>query len=152
MVCRVVGQHILDLAAALIGEAGGAHDDGAQGGLRAARLLAIKSETADHLDGDVFARSLARRHHVSPRHVHKLFESEGASVSQHLLGLRLETAWRRLRDTGPKTRAITAIAHHAGFGDFATFNRASRARVGMTPRNTRGLDATAAADLPPARR
>jgi AraC-like DNA-binding protein len=137
VVGRAMGLHILDLAAHLTQAADGARGPGASSGLRAARLHALKQDIQDNLAGDVSARALAQRHRVSPRYVHKLFETEGSSVSRYVLGLRLEAAGRKLGDPELRGRTIAEIAYAVGFGDIATFNRAFRERFGMTPGDAR---------------
>jgi AraC-like DNA-binding protein len=140
VVGQAMGRHILDLAAHLLGTARQARERGATSGLRAARLHALKEDIASNLTADVSATALARRHQVSPRYIHKLFEAEGTTVSQYVLGLRLEAVWRRLVDPGQRDRTIAEIVYAAGFGDISTFNRAFRVRFGMTPRDARRRD------------
>lgn len=137
VVGRVMGLHILDLAAPLTGVADGQLGPDGSGGLRAARLQALMQDIQDNLAGDVSAGALAMRHRVSSRYVHKLFESVGSSVSRYVLGLRLEAVHRRLNDPGLRGRTIAEIAYEVGFGDISTFNRAFRARFGMTPGDAR---------------
>lgn len=139
VVGRAMGLHVLDLAAHLTGVAAGEQGPGASGGLRAARMQALKQDIQDNLAGDVSAVALALRHRVSPRYVHKLFETEGSSVSRYVLGLRLEAVRRRLGDPGLRDQTIAEIAYAVGFGDISTFNRAFRAQFGMTPGDARRL-------------
>ena len=141
---QAMGRHILDLAAHLLGTACEAREHSTTEGLRAARLHALKADIASNLATDLSASALARRHQVSPRYIHKLFESEGTTVSQYVLGLRLEAVWRRLGDPGLRERTIAEIVYAAGFGDISTFNRAFRARFGLTPRDARQHGETSA--------
>jgi AraC-like DNA-binding protein len=103
------------------------------GGLRAARLQAIRAEIRASLDGDHSTSALASRHNVSTRYIRKMFETEGTTVAQFVLVLRLEQVHRRLSDPRHDHRTIAEIAYEAGFGDISTFNRAFRARYDMTP-------------------
>jgi AraC-like DNA-binding protein len=78
-----------DVTAAAAGQgllAGTATRDGrtiAEGrGIAAARLQAIMADISSNLgDGDLGVAEIARRHRVTPRYIHKLFESEGLTFS-----------------------------------------------------------------------
>jgi AraC-like DNA-binding protein len=84
-------------------------------GVRAARLTAIKADIGRHLtDGSLSVATLAARHGITPRYVHKLFEDDEMTCS--LAG-----------------RTVSSIAHDAGFGDLSYFNRTFRHRYGVTP-------------------
>ncbi len=87
---RLAVTHMHDLIAATIG----ATRDGqaiAEGrGIAAARLRAITTDISVHLgDGDLSVAEIARRHRVTSRYIHKLFESEGLTFSAFVLGQRL---------------------------------------------------------------
>ena len=107
-------------------------------GVRAARLKAIVADIEKNLaNGDVRPDALARRHGVSTRYIRKLFEGEGTSLSQFVLGRRLALVRAALVDPRLAHRTIGAIAYDAGFGDLSTFNHAFRRRFGMTPSDLR---------------
>jgi AraC-like DNA-binding protein len=74
---------------------------------------------------------------VTPRYVHMLFEPEGVSFAQFVLGRRLLCARRLVADPRMSGRSISAIAFDAGFGDLSTFNRNFRLRFGCTPTEVR---------------
>jgi hypothetical protein len=62
-------------------------------GIAAARLRAIMTDISGHLgDDDLSVAQVARRHRVTPRYLHKLFESEGLIFSLFVLGRRLSRA------------------------------------------------------------
>ena len=68
-------------------------------GVRAARLRAVKDDIARILkEGDVSVATVAARHRVSPRYLHKLFEREGVTFSEFVLDQRLTRAHRLLSD------------------------------------------------------
>jgi AraC-like DNA-binding protein len=104
--------------------------------VRAARLAAIKSDIAANLtDHDALRLStLAARHGVTPRYVHKLFELEGVSYSRFVLQARLKLARNLLHN---RARSISTIAFDAGFGDLSYFNRTFRSTFGITPSELR---------------
>jgi len=66
-----------------------------------------------------------------------LFETDGTTFSEFLLGQRLALAYRML--TGPRSgnRPIGSIALDVGFNDLSYFNRTFRRRFGATPSDVR---------------
>ena len=106
--------------------------------VRAARLAAVKADVERHLtDGSLTAATLAARHGISPRYLHKLFEDEEMTYSRFVLDRRLALAYRMLRQPRSATRTISSIASDAGFGDLSYFNRTFRRRYGITPSGAR---------------
>ncbi len=135
---RLVATHVHDLVAMAIGASRDAAEIARGRGVRAARLAAIKADIARNLEhGEMSAAELARRHRVSPRYVHKLFETEGVSLSRYVLGQRLQRVYRRLADQASAGVPIGAIAFDAGFSDLSSFNHAFRRHFGATPSEVR---------------
>jgi AraC-like DNA-binding protein len=135
---RAVATHIHDLVALTIG----GHPDAmafAQGrGARAARLQAIKADVSRNAgDIDLTIAAVATRHGVTPRYIHKLFETEDVTFSEFVLTRRLAVAHRLLSDRRLAHRSITSIAFDAGFADLSYFNRAFRRRYSATPSEVR---------------
>jgi len=135
---RLVVTHIHDLIAATIG----ATRDGraiAEGrGIRAARLRAIIGDINANLgDCALTVAAVARHQGVTPRYVHKLFESEGLTFSAFVLSRRLARAHRMLSDLRFGDRSISSVAFDVGFGDLSYFNRAFRRRYNATPSEIR---------------
>lgn len=135
---RSIVAHMHDLAALAIG----ATRDGkqiAQGrGLRAARLHAIKTHILENLGKpDLTLGNVALRSGISPRYVNLLFEFEGLTFSEFVLGQRLERAKRALANPRSAGQTISSIAFSAGFSDLSYFNRTFRRRFGMTPSDAR---------------
>jgi AraC-like DNA-binding protein len=130
--------HVYDLAALAIGASRDATETAKNGGLRAARLHAIKTDVLASLSRhDLTLAEIALRHGVSPRYVQMLFEREGMTFSQFLLDRRLTRAHRMLSDPQFAGRTISAIAYASGFGDLSHFNRAFRRRYGESPSDVR---------------
>lgn len=128
-----VGQH----ASAL-----GATRDGAEiacgRGVRAARLRAVKADILEHLGSlELTVTAVALRERVTPRYVHMLFEAEGTTFSEFVLGQRLTRAHRMLSDSRFAALTISTIAFAVGFGDLSYFNRTFRRRFGTTPSELR---------------
>jgi AraC-like DNA-binding protein len=98
------------------------------------RVLALRSlERAD-----LTPVALARQAGVSTRTLHRLFATSGMTFQDWLRERRLERCWAELSDHGRLGRSIAEVAFRCGFNDLSTFNRAFRARFGMTPRAARG--------------
>jgi AraC-like DNA-binding protein len=135
---RLVVAHVHDLVALALGASSDVAEMAAGRGLRAARLHAIKNDIRAALGQQgLTLTTVAARHGVSPRYVQALFESDGTTFSQFLLGERLAHAYRQLNDPQRMGRSISAIAYAAGFGDLSYFNRAFRRRYGATPSDIR---------------
>ena len=132
---RVVVGNLYDLAVLAIGHVrdGQAH----AGGVRAARLYAVKAEMRRRFREPLAIGEIARRHGISASYLRQLFAAEGQSFADYLLGLRLEAVRRTLLDTRHGSLSVGGIAYDAGFGDLSYFNRAFRRRYGMTPSELR---------------
>lgn len=132
---RLAAGHIRDLMAAMIGS--GPNDDPAheRGGVRAARLRAIKADIGRHVcEPALSIGAIAMRHGISPRYIRKLFQEEQTTFSDFVLFLRLERS-RQLLRSGHAT--IASVAHACGFNDLSYFNRTFRRRYGITPSDLR---------------
>jgi AraC-like DNA-binding protein len=135
---RSVATHVHDLCALAIGASREAAEIALGRGLRAARLQALKADIAKNLtDSSLSAATLAKRHRVTPRYVHRLFESEGMTLSQFIRASRLALVHRNLINPLLARRTIGALAYDAGFGDLSTFNHEFRRRYGVTPSDLR---------------
>jgi AraC-like DNA-binding protein len=130
--------HFHDLIAMAIGATRDVVEMARGRGVRAARLRAIKGDILENLSrGDLSIDAVALRNGISPRYVRMLFDGEGATYSDFVLGHRLARAHRMLRDPRNVGRTISAMAFEAGFGDLSYFNRAFRRRYGATPSDVR---------------
>jgi len=135
---RLVVTQIYDLVALTIGATRDAAEIAEGRGVRAARLGAIKADIAERLaQDDLTVAAVASRQRISESYVRKLFESEGSSFSEWVLGERLIRAHRMLTDPRFAGRSITSVAFDAGFGDVSYFNRSFRRRFGATPSEIR---------------
>ncbi len=135
---KAAANHIVDLAALAIGANADAAHQATQRGVSAARLQSIKAEIRQRLgSGDLSAATIALRHGVTPRYVHKLFERDGTTFSEYLLARRVERASQMLRDSAFAAYTISAIAFECGFSDISYFNRTFRRAYGATPSDIR---------------
>ena len=133
-----VATHIVDLVALTIGATEDAGEIARGRGLRAARLNAIKTDIAESIaDEGLSVAVLAKRHRVSPRYVHMLFEAERVTFSQYVIEQRLARAHRMMADERFANRTISAIALDVGFSNLSHFNRVFRRRYGATPSDVR---------------
>ncbi|HET9717401.1 MAG TPA: helix-turn-helix domain-containing protein [Pseudolabrys sp.] len=82
------------------------------------------------------AQSVAERFGISVRTLHLRFERLGYSFGQWLLQTRLDACAAVLKNPDQCCN-ISDIAYGSGFNDLSHFNRAFRARFGMTPSQMR---------------
>ncbi|MBR0826060.1 AraC family transcriptional regulator [Bradyrhizobium manausense] len=137
-IAQAVASHIIDLAALALGTSADVAHEAERRGVAAARLQAIKTDIRKNVgDHELSAASVALRHGVSPRYVHKLFERDGTSFSEFVMARRLECALQMLKDPDLATRTISAVAFDCGFSDISYFNRAFRRAYNATPSDIR---------------
>ena len=136
---RTVVAHVYDLVALAIGAKREAADEAGRRGLPAARLYAIKADIADclHRGCDVSVEKLAARQRVTSRYIQMLFEGEGKTFTQFVLGERLARAHRMLINPNLPDRGIASVAFDAGFGDLSYFIRTFRRAYGARPSEIR---------------
>jgi AraC-like DNA-binding protein len=133
-----VATHVHDLIALALGASGEAAEVARNRGGQAARLRAIKDDVAQNLEqGDISLGAIAARHRVSPRYLQKLFDSDGTTFSEYVLGQRLAHAHHALSDPRRAAEKIASIAFAAGFGDISYFYRAFRRRYDVLPTDVR---------------
>ena len=132
---RLAAGHIRDLMAAMIGAVPDADPPAYErGGMRAARLRAIKADIGRRLcEPGLSIDAIAVCHGISPRYVRKLFQEDQTTFSDFVLFLRLESSQQMLRSPTEAISTIASIAHACGFNDLSYFNRTFRRRCGCTP-------------------
>ena len=107
-------------------------------GIRAARLGGVKADIELQLcEPGLSIQGIAASNRISPRYVRRLFQDEGTTFSDFVLGRRLEQAYRLLLSRTQPATTIGAIAYACGFCDLSYFNRTFRRRFGMTPSDLR---------------
>jgi AraC-like DNA-binding protein len=130
--------HFYDLMAVALGATPDAAEIAQCGGLRAARLHAIKRDIAGGLDQpDLSIAALAGKHGVTPRYVQRLFELEGTTFTEYVLAQRLARAHRLLTDPLRSADKISAVAYDCGFNDVSYFNRVFRRQYAAAPSDVR---------------
>ena len=125
--------HVHDLAALAVGASREAEEIARGRGVRAARLLAVKSDILERLSSDFTLAEVAARHRLSPRYVRMLFESEATSFSEFVREERLKRARTMLITPDFDSLRISEIAYQVGFNDLSYFNRTFRRRFGASP-------------------
>jgi AraC-like DNA-binding protein len=106
--------------------------------VRAARLATIRADVMTNLGQErLSARTIARRHGVTDRYVHRLFEETGETFGAFVERTRMERAFALLTNSANAGMRISEIALSVGYGEHSTFNRAFRRRFGDTPRAVR---------------
>ncbi|MGW8969982.1 AraC-like ligand-binding domain-containing protein [Streptomyces platensis] len=139
---EVMARNVVDLLGVLTDEVLGRSSADTAGASRAL-LLRIQAFIDRHLaDPDLTPQVIARAHHISPRYLHKLFESENATVGRWIQRRRLEECRRELARRGNGS-TIAAVAHRWGFASAAHFSRVFRAAYGMAPREWRDTQVSA---------
>lgn len=129
-----VRRTLVDLAALAVGAGG---EDREQS-VAAARLAAIKADIRHNVgQRDLSVAAVARRHRVTARYVHLLFEAEAMSFMEYVTAERLAAAHRMLTGPGYGRLRISDVAFAVGFSDLSTFNRQFRRAYGETPSGIR---------------
>ncbi|UOE44396.1 helix-turn-helix domain-containing protein [Agromyces larvae] len=101
-------------------------------------LRKIRDYIEQHLGSpDLTPGEIAHAHHISTRHLHGLFRSQGTTVSGYVRTRRLEHCRQDLVNAVYDDRPVSAIAARWGFIDAAHFSRVFRAQYGATPREVR---------------
>ena len=135
---RVAVTHVYDLVALALGATRDAAHLANLRGAAAARLHAVKDDIIDNLGRpDLSPVFVAARQRMTVRYMQRLFEAEGTTFTEFVLGERLARVHRMLNDPRYAARAINAIAFDAGFSHLSYFNRSFRARFGQSPSDVR---------------
>jgi AraC-like DNA-binding protein len=75
--------------------------------------------------------------HCTKRYLHKVFESEGVSLSDYIWQSRLDRCRNELLDAKHNARSVTDIAFSWGFSSSAHFSTAFKQRFGVPPSHCR---------------
>lgn len=109
-----------------------------------ALVLRIRAFIEDNLaNPELSPATIAARHHISVRQLHKLFENEETTVAGLVRARRLAHCSRDLLDPTQATRPIGAIAAGWGLPDPAYFSRTFSATYGIPPAEYRRTAALA---------
>jgi AraC-like DNA-binding protein/DNA-binding CsgD family transcriptional regulator len=130
-----VAGRIQTLLQALMGLGGNASQRNESAAVRLFRAEAFVAEHLcdPHLDADDVARHLA----VSVRHLDRIFEVHGCTVTQWIWRQRLAQAKARLADPTLRALTVTEIALQCGFCTPSHFASTFKAQNGITPTDYR---------------
>lgn len=129
-----LGRVALELAVMTLTPWVGAHDAVAPEARRRELLVRIELFIEQHLDRpDLTPTAIARHHHISLAHLHRLFQCRELTVAAWIRHRRLECCRADLADPGLRLRPVHAIGVRWGFRGPAEFSRAFRAAYGTTP-------------------
>jgi AraC family transcriptional activator of tynA and feaB len=92
---------------------------------------------SDLRDSELSIDRIATVFHCTKRYLHKLFESEGTTVSEYIWQSRLDRCRNELLDGRFKDRSVTEIAFSWGFSSSAHFCTAFKQRFGIPPSRCR---------------
>ncbi|MBF8184744.1 helix-turn-helix domain-containing protein [Nonomuraea sp. K274] len=134
-----VGMALLDLISALLNNAleTGLADVRDKSG-RNALIRRIMAFIQQHLrEPDLTPSAVASAHYISVSHLHRLFQTQGLTVTAWIRRQRLERARSDLADPSLRDVPIHAIATAWGFAHPADFSRAFRRAFGSSAINFR---------------
>jgi AraC-like DNA-binding protein len=84
-------------------------------------------------DPSLTPESIAAAHHISLRHLYRLWSHNQLGIAEWIIVERLAQAAGSLANERQQRRPISAIAYSLGFKDAAHFSRRFRATYGVTP-------------------
>lgn len=101
-------------------------------------LRKIREYIDAHLSSpDLDPSQIAAAHHISTRHLHGLFKTQGTTVSGYIRTQRLERCRQDLMNPIFADRPVSVIASRYGFIDAAHFSRVFRGHFDATPTEVR---------------
>ncbi|WP_433377461.1 helix-turn-helix domain-containing protein [Streptosporangium sp. CA-115845] len=124
---------IIDLVTGMLAEHAGVEAGGGPETTAVTTALRVQAFIEEHLDGDLTPATVAAAHHMSLRHLQRLFERQGLSVAQWIRERRLDRARHDLADPRLDALAVRTIGARWGFHNDAHFNRAFCALYGISP-------------------
>lgn len=102
--------------------------------------LRIRAYIDSHLaEPSLSVETIAAAHHISTRHLQRLFQKQDETVGGWIRRRRLEECHRELARPRRTRPTVAAVAHRWGFFSAAHFSRAFRAAYGMSPREWQAL-------------
>jgi AraC-like DNA-binding protein len=135
-----LGTAVLDLLAVALGSRLGRAEELPPESRQRALVLRIRAFIEENLgDPDLTPGMVAAAHYVSVRYLHKLFETESATVAEWIRRRRLERCRRDLLDPALRALPVNAIGARWGLLNAAHFSRAFRAAYGAAPQEYRSV-------------
>ena len=135
---RVIARHITDLAVLAVGATREITEIANHGGLRAARVLAIRREVDRRfVDPDFSLPVLASQLGITPRYIQSLLAENDSSFIDEVNQRRLKRAHEMLCSPLYGGMTILDLAYHCGFASVSNFHRMFRRAFGATPSDVR---------------
>jgi len=98
----------------------------------------MRTYICDNLrDPDLSISRLAQVMNQTKRNLHRVFSTEGQTISDFIWRMRLDWSSRALVNPTLEHRSITDIAFGCGFSSSAHFSRSFKEQFGMSPRDYR---------------
>ena len=133
-----VERHLVHLVALALSPTEATHEVTGSRAIRAARLATIRADVLMNLNQpQLTAKSVAHRHGVTDRYIHRLFEETGETFGTFVERERTRRAFALLTDPARSDMRIIDIALAVGYTEHSTFNRAFRRSFGDSPRAIR---------------
>ena len=97
-------------------------------------LTRIKQYVMEHVhEPQLSVATVSQALHISPAHIHRLFEGEPQTFTAWLWSWRLLNCKRALENEAETHRSMTEIAFGNGFSSSSHFSRVFRQQFGMSP-------------------
>ncbi|WP_217142138.1 helix-turn-helix domain-containing protein [Streptomyces sp. AC627_RSS907] len=127
---------LLELLAGVLGTH--ASEEPTSEGAHGSLFVRVQDFIQRHLeDPELSPELVAAEHHISRRHLQRLFQQRGITVAASIRQQRLERACSDLTAPHLATHPISAIAARWGFRHAADFSRAFRKAYGVAPSDFR---------------
>ncbi|WP_231626782.1 helix-turn-helix domain-containing protein [Streptomyces apocyni] len=127
---------LLELLTGMLGSQ--TSEDAASDGAHDSLFIRVQDYIQRHLgDPELTPAQIAAEHHISRRHLQRLFQQRGLTVAASIRQQRLERACADLTAPQLATYPISAIAARWGFRHAADFSRAFRKAYGVAPSDFR---------------
>ncbi len=111
--------------------------------VRQAQLLRVQASARERLrDPQLCPRVLAEKHHISVRHLQKIFQEQGLSPASFIRDERLNRCAADLHDPRLRDVPVALIGERWGLTSASHFSRLFRERFGVTPQEYRRLGRT----------
>jgi AraC-like DNA-binding protein len=137
---HAVVNHIHELTAVALNDAGDHAAKANRFDLPEARLKAIKSDILENLSSpELTETAVALRQCVTSRYIRKLFQAKDTTFSKFVLSHRLIRAHRLLSDPLFADMRVVDIALAVGFSDLSHFDRTFRRRFHAAPSEVRAI-------------
>jgi AraC-like DNA-binding protein len=134
---RFLANSVLDVVSAAFAHAGAAEDN------TRSRHTELMLNRIDRFidqniqDSNLGPALISQACGISERYLRQLFASRGTTMTNVIRAKRLEECRRLLTSFGASSPSVTEVAFSLGFENISSFNRAFKARFGVTPRQVK---------------